>query len=78
MTGVFERRSSLEAMMRSAVIAAALLLGWSTEQKDVAQDAYSRIIKDSPDSPFRADAEAALKRMGLPIPAPAPAKTEVK
>ena len=26
-------------MMRSAVIAAALLLGWSTEQKDVAQDA---------------------------------------
>lgn len=60
---------------------AALELGSAAEaanQKDVAQDAYSRIIKDSPDSPFRADAEAALKRMGLPIPAPAPAKTEVK
>jgi len=60
---------------------AALELGSAAEaanQKDVAQEAYSRIIKDSPDSPFRADAEAALKRMGLPIPAPAPEKIEVK
>jgi predicted negative regulator of RcsB-dependent stress response len=47
-------------------------------QKDVAQAAYSKVITDSADSPFRAEAEAALKRMGLPIPSPAPAQVEVK
>jgi predicted negative regulator of RcsB-dependent stress response len=59
----------------------ALELGSTAEaasQQDVAQAAYSRIIKESPDSPFRADAEAGLKRMGLPIPAPEPPQVEVK
>lgn len=41
-------------------------------QKDQAQTYYSKVITDSPDSPFRGEAEAALKRMGLPLPAPAP------
>jgi predicted negative regulator of RcsB-dependent stress response len=41
-------------------------------QNDQAQAAYGKVVTDSPDSPFRADAEAALKRMGLPVPAPAP------
>jgi len=41
-------------------------------QKDQAQAFYSKVITESPDSPFRSDAEAALKRMGLPLPAPAP------
>jgi len=50
----------------------------AANQKDVAQEAYSKVIKDSPESPFRADAEAALKRMGLPIPAPTPEQVEVK
>ena len=50
----------------------------AAKQKDVAQAAYSKIIKDFPDSPFHADAEAAMKRMGLPIPAPAPEQVEVK
>ena len=50
----------------------------AAKQNDVAQAAYSKIIKESPDSPFRADAEAALKRMGLPIPAPEPPQVEVK
>jgi len=39
---------------------------------DQAQTFYSKVITDSPDSPFRADAESALKRMGLPIPTPPP------
>lgn len=47
-------------------------------QKDVAQAAYSKIVTDSPDSPFRADAESALKRMGLPVPVPAPPVIDVK
>jgi predicted negative regulator of RcsB-dependent stress response len=49
-------------------------------QKDVAQTAYSKVITEFPDSMFRREAEAALKRMGLPIPAPAPvpAPTDVK
>src|SRR5436190_3758809 len=50
-------------------------LGASAEaanQKDQAQTYYSKVITESPDSPFRGDAEAALKRMGLPLPPPAP------
>jgi predicted negative regulator of RcsB-dependent stress response len=49
-------------------------------QKDQAQTYYSKVITESPDSPFRGEAETALKRMGLPlpppvpVPAPAPAK----
>jgi predicted negative regulator of RcsB-dependent stress response len=50
----------------------------AANQKDVAQTAYSKVVTESADSPFRADAETALKRMGLPIPTPAPAKVEVK
>ena len=44
----------------------------AANQKDQAQSYYGKVITDTPDSPFRADAEAALKRMGLPLPAPPP------
>jgi predicted negative regulator of RcsB-dependent stress response len=50
----------------------------AANQKDVAQAAYSKVITDSVDSPFRADAESALKRMGLPVPVPAPPQVDVK
>jgi len=50
----------------------------AANQKDVAQTAYSKVVTDSADSPFRADAESALKRMGLPVPVPAPPQVEVK
>ena len=56
-------------------------LGVSAEaanQKDVAQAAYSKVVKELPDSAFRADSEAALKRMGLPVPVPEPTQIEVK
>lgn len=46
-------------------------------QTDVAQNAYSKVITEFPESTFRAEAEAALKRMGLPIPAPAAASGAV-
>lgn len=55
--------------------AVAYELGTTAEaagQKDVAQTAYTKVITESPDSSFRADAEAAMKRMGLPVPSPAP------
>ena len=71
----------LEAAGTYSKSAVAYELGNTAEaanQKDVAQEAYSKIIKDSPDSPFRADAETALKRMGLPIPAPTPEQVEAK
>jgi predicted negative regulator of RcsB-dependent stress response len=71
----------LDAAGTYSVSAVNYELGTTAEaanQKDVAQGAYSKIIKDSPDSPFRAEAEAALKRMGLPIPSPAPEQVEVK
>ena len=52
----------------------------AANQKDVAQTAYSKVVTESADSPFRSDAEAALKRMGLPIPTPVqtPPQVEVK
>jgi predicted negative regulator of RcsB-dependent stress response len=50
----------------------------AANQKEVAQTAYSKVVTDSADSPFRSDAESALKRMGLPVPAPAPPQVEVK
>jgi tetratricopeptide (TPR) repeat protein len=40
--------------------------------KDQAQAYYGKVITESPDSPFRGDAEAALKRLGFPVPTPAP------
>ena len=39
-------------------------------QKDQATQYYSKVILDSPDSRFRSDAEAALRRMGVPVPTP--------
>ena len=50
----------------------------AANQKEVAQTAYSKVVTDSADSPFRSDAESALKRMGLPVPVPAPPQVEVK
>lgn len=50
----------------------------TANQKDVAQTAYSKVVTESADSAFREDAEAGLKRMGLPIPTPAPAKVDIK
>jgi predicted negative regulator of RcsB-dependent stress response len=41
-------------------------------QKDQATQYYSKVILDSPDSRFRSDSEAALKRMGVPVPSPLP------
>lgn len=57
---------------RSAVAFELASLGETTSQKDLAQNYYSKVITEFPDSPFRSDAETALKRMGLPIPSPAP------
>jgi predicted negative regulator of RcsB-dependent stress response len=50
----------------------------AADQKDVAQTAYNKVVTESADSPFRPDAETALKRMGLPVPVPAPPQVEVK
>lgn len=50
----------------------------TANQKEVAQTAYSKVVTESADSPFREDAEAGLKRMGLPIPTPTPDKVQVK
>jgi predicted negative regulator of RcsB-dependent stress response len=44
----------------------------STKQPDQAKVYYNEVITDFADSPFRLDAEAGLKRMGLPLPGPAP------
>jgi len=46
-------------------------------KQEEAKQYYGKVILDAPDSRFRQDSEAALKRMGAPIPeppAPVPAK----
>jgi len=63
----------LEASGEYSKSAVAFDLGAAAEaagQKDQAQTYYGKVITESPDSPFRTDAENALKAMGLPIPTP--------
>jgi predicted negative regulator of RcsB-dependent stress response len=44
----------------------------ASSQRDQAQQYYSKVITDFPDSTFRQPAESSLKRMGLPVPVPPP------
>src|SRR5262249_50670546 len=46
----------------------------ANKQPDQAKAYYNEVITDLSDSPFRTDAEAGLKRMGLPLPTPGAAK----
>jgi predicted negative regulator of RcsB-dependent stress response len=46
----------------------------ANKQPDQAKGYYNEVITDLSDSPFKADAEAGLKRMGLPMPTPGAAK----
>lgn len=39
-------------------------------QQNKAQEFYSKVITETPDSRFRQESESALKRLGLPVPAP--------
>ena len=85
LAGVYKRNGELQKAIdvlkqldasggysRSAVSFELASLGEAASQNDLAQNYYSKVITDFPDSPFRSEAEAALKRMGLPIPNPAP------
>ncbi len=69
---VLKQLESSGGYSRSAVQYEIGVAAEGANQKDQAQAYYSKVITESPDSPFRNDAEAALKRMGLPLPAPAP------
>jgi len=42
----------------------------ANNQPDQAKDFYQKVVSDYPDSPFRSNADEALKRMGVPAPAP--------
>lgn len=57
---------------KSAVTYELAVASESANHADQAQTYYSKVITDFPDSPFRQNAEAALKRMGVALPAPAP------
>jgi FimV-like protein len=55
--------------------AVAIELGRAHEaanQNDQAKGYYEKVITDFQNSPFRSDAESALRRMGFPLPAPGP------
>jgi hypothetical protein len=43
----------------------------AADKKDEARTYYDKVVTDYGDSPLREDAEAALRRLGFPIPAPA-------
>jgi predicted negative regulator of RcsB-dependent stress response len=42
----------------------------ASKQPDQAKGYYEKVVTDFADSPFRADAEAALRRMGFTVPTP--------
>lgn len=42
----------------------------ANKQVDQAKDYYQKLVSEFPDSPFRQDADAALKRLGVTTPAP--------
>ena len=69
---VLKQLESSGGYSRSAVHYELGVTAEGANQKDQAQTYYSKVITESPDSPFRSDAETALKRMGLPLPAPVP------
>ena len=71
-TDVLKQLESSGGYSRSAVHYELGVSAEGANQKDQAQTYYSKVITESPDSPFRSDAETALKRMGLPLPAPVP------
>lgn len=43
----------------------------ANKQVDQAKDYYQKLVSEFPDSPFRQDADAALKRLGVTAPTPA-------
>jgi predicted negative regulator of RcsB-dependent stress response len=45
-------------------------------QLDPAKDYYQKVVSEFPDSPFRQDAESALKRLGVTVTPPAPPASE--
>jgi len=45
-------------------------------QLDPAKEYYQKVVSDFPESPFRQDAESALKRMGVTPPVPPPPPSE--
>jgi len=71
-TEVLKQLETSGGYSKSAVLYELGVAAEGANQKDQAQTYYSKVITGSPDSPFRSDAETALKRMGLPLPAPVP------
>lgn len=46
----------------------------ANNQLDQAKDYYQKVVSEFPDSPFRQDADQALKRLGVSVPPPAEQK----
>jgi predicted negative regulator of RcsB-dependent stress response len=72
---ILKQLESSGSFAKSAVAYEVGIIAEAAGQTDQAQTYYSKVITESPDSPFRTDAESALKRMGLPIPTPPAAPT---
>jgi predicted negative regulator of RcsB-dependent stress response len=47
----------------------------ANKQPDQAKDYYLKVISEFPDSPFRTDADQALKRLGVAAPPPSPSSS---
>jgi predicted negative regulator of RcsB-dependent stress response len=59
---------------KSAAVFEMAKLQESNNQVDEAKTYYQKVVSEFPDSPFRQEAEQALKRLGAPVLPPAPAQ----
>ena len=57
---------------KSAVAYELATLYETNKQVDQAKDFYQKVVTDFPDSPFRQNADEALKRLGVVVPPPKP------
>jgi predicted negative regulator of RcsB-dependent stress response len=69
---VYKQLYDSGAYAKAAVTFELAKLHEESSQPDPAKDYYQKVVSEFPDSPFRQDAEAALKRMGVTVPPPAP------
>jgi tetratricopeptide (TPR) repeat protein len=69
---VYKQLYDSGAYAKAAVTYELAKLHEDSAQLDPAKDYYQKVVSEFPDSPFRQDAEAALKRLGVTVPPPTP------
>jgi tetratricopeptide (TPR) repeat protein len=71
---IYKRLYDTGGYSKAAVAYELALVYEANNQPDQAKDYYQKVVSEFPDSPFRTNADDALKRLGVPATPPAPAQ----